>query len=300
MKHLSYAVALLLSAFAAFPQEAADTRIIQTIRQRLLSPSVADHECTFRPAGCNTTIFDETDAYTCRTDNGLYYNTHEIYLNAGTTFTAAAHPTRFSPLIVLFDPDVNVLVSNVAGYGQRTSITWQITRNGFYVIAVSARETAATGPYSLTTSCSTAPPPPPPPPPPACTGGCTANTTTACLLDNRFKVTVNWYDQFISTAGVGHPVRFTENRPETNPQHGTIMDTAFFSFFDFFPNTAEMMVKMTKGVGINNKYWVFVAGLTGAEYTVTVQDTRTCQTWQKRQPAGSTTVIRDQDAFPFP
>ncbi|MDQ3282085.1 MAG: serine protease [Acidobacteriota bacterium] len=135
--------------------------------------------------------------------------------------------------------------------------------------------------------------------PPPCTA-CVPNSTTACLLGNRFKVTGTWFDPFINLRGDAHPIRFTENRPEISPEHGPVLETAFFSFFDFFPNTVETMVKMTKGVGINNKYWVFVTGLSGAEYTLRVQDTRTCQVWQKVVPASSTTLVRDFEAFPFP
>ena len=59
------------------------------------------------------------------------------------------------------------------------------------------------------------------------------------------------------------------------------------------------MVKMTKGVGINNKYWVFITGFTGASYTVNIQNTKTCATWSKGIEPNATAAFRDYEAFPL-
>lgn len=135
-------------------------------------------------------------------------------------------------------------------------------------------------------------------PAPACEA-CTPNATTACMLGNRFKVTIAWADGAYGT-GAGKPIRYAENVPQTHPEHGPILETAFFSFYDFFPGSVETMVKMTKGAGINDKFWVFVTGFTGASYTVNVQDTQTCATWSKDLPANATSTLRDYEAFPLP
>jgi hypothetical protein len=135
-------------------------------------------------------------------------------------------------------------------------------------------------------------------PAPACEA-CTPNATTACMLGNRFKVTIAWTDAPYGT-GAGKPIRYAENVPQTHPEHGPILETAFFSFYDFFPGSVETMVKMTKGAGINDKFWIFVTGFTGASYTVNVQDTKTCATWSKDIPANATALMRDYEAFPLP
>lgn len=135
-------------------------------------------------------------------------------------------------------------------------------------------------------------------PPPACEA-CTPNATTACMLGNRFEVTAAWTDGPFGT-GAGKPIPFAENTPQVHPEHGPILETAFFAFYDFFPNSVESMVKMTKGVGINNKYWIFVTGFTGASYTVNVRDTKTCATWSKDIAANATEALRDYEAFPLP
>ncbi len=136
-------------------------------------------------------------------------------------------------------------------------------------------------------------------PAPAC-AACTPNSTTACLLNNRFKVTIAYDDPYIKLSGDAKPIHYTENVAQTHPEHGPLIEYAFFSFFDFFPGSVETTVKMTKGVGINNKYWIFVLGSTGAYYTVNVQDTKTCATWKRDIDRDSTSIVRDFEAFPLP
>jgi hypothetical protein len=136
------------------------------------------------------------------------------------------------------------------------------------------------------------------PEPEPCTT-CTPDAATACMLGSRFKVTVAWTDPTFG-GGPGKPIRYAENRAQVHPIYGPIIESTFFSFYDFFPGSVETMVKMTKGVGINDHYWVFVTGFSGAAYMVSVQDTRTCATWQKSMPRDAVTAIRDYEAFPLP
>jgi hypothetical protein len=123
---------------------------------------------------------------------------------------------------------------------------------------------------------------------------CTPNDTTACLLGNRFRVTVKWNDPFAGIRGDGHPIRYSENTPDP------IVENAFFSFYAHAPKAVETIVKIVKGVTINDKYWLFVAGFSGAAYDVTVEDTATCAKWERSVPAQSSTMIRDYEAFPLP
>jgi hypothetical protein len=136
-------------------------------------------------------------------------------------------------------------------------------------------------------------------PAPAC-AACTPNSTTACLLNNRFKITVTFQDPYMGLSGDGKPIRYTENVAQTHPEFGPLIEYAFFSFFDFFPGSVETMIKMTKGVGINNQYWIWVVGSTSSAYTVTVQDTKTCAIWKRDIERDSTQVVREFEAFPLP
>lgn len=136
-------------------------------------------------------------------------------------------------------------------------------------------------------------------PAPQC-AACTPGATNACLLGNRFKVSIKYDDPYINLRGDAKPIHYAENKPQIHPEHGPLIENAFFSFYDFFPGAVETTVKMTKGVGINEKYWIFITGFTSAQYTVTVQDTRTCTTWERAIPRDSQTVTRDYEAFSLP
>lgn len=129
---------------------------------------------------------------------------------------------------------------------------------------------------------------------------CVANAQTACLLGGRFKVTMTWIDDGAHLSGNGSVIKYADNLPEVSPQFGPLSESAFFSMYSFAPKSIETLVRILKGQNINNKYWVFVMGFTGAQYTVTVTDTQTCATWTRMIPAGATTVTKDFEAFPFP
>lgn len=130
---------------------------------------------------------------------------------------------------------------------------------------------------------------------------CVPDANTACLLGNRFKVTIpTWNDSFSKLSGRGSVVRYAENVEEVHPQYGPLSASAFFSMYSFAPKSLEALVRMIKGQGINNKYWVFLTGFAGAEYTVRIEDTQTCAVWQRSVPTSATNVVKDFEAFAFP
>jgi hypothetical protein len=91
-------------------------------------------------------------------------------------------------------------------------------------------------------------------PNPLAASTCVANSTTTCLLGNRFQVRVlrgGTYQQVI---------------PVTS-------QTAFFWFFA--PDNLEIFVKLLDGTALNGKYWVFYGSMTDQTYTVEVTDTAT-------------------------
>ncbi|HEV7767577.1 MAG TPA: trypsin-like peptidase domain-containing protein [Thermoanaerobaculia bacterium] len=129
---------------------------------------------------------------------------------------------------------------------------------------------------------------------------CIPNNNTACMLGGRFKVTMpTWRDTFSNLSGQGSLVKYADNLPEIHPQFGPVSESVFFSMYTHAPKSIEALVRIIKGQNINDKYWVFLMGFTGAEYTINIQDTQTCRTWQRTIPVGATTVVKDFDAFPF-
>jgi PKD repeat protein len=93
-------------------------------------------------------------------------------------------------------------------------------------------------------------------PPPAEPGPSTANQG---LVQGRFNVTATWRTTQ-GTAGQGQFVPVTDN-------------SGYFWFFD--PGNIEATVKVLDGCGLNNRYWVFAAGLTDVQVDLTVTDSKT-------------------------
>ncbi|MEO7794207.1 MAG: trypsin-like peptidase domain-containing protein, partial [Thermoanaerobaculia bacterium] len=81
---------------------------------------------------------------------------------------------------------------------------------------------------------------------------CFRDADTACLLNGKFKVEVDWVTA--SSAGTGKVMAFNGERAES-------AESAFFWFFN--STNFEMGVKMVDAcVAPFNRYWVFVSGLT--------------------------------------
>ncbi|MCM2317114.1 MAG: PKD domain-containing protein, partial [Thermoanaerobaculia bacterium] len=90
-------------------------------------------------------------------------------------------------------------------------------------------------------------------------GTCAGDSDALCLGGGRFKVKVAWKVPDGST-GIGHPIAITD-------------DTGYFWFFDI--KNVEVVTKVLNGCGVNGSYWVFAAGLTNVEATMTVTDQQT-------------------------
>ena len=89
-------------------------------------------------------------------------------------------------------------------------------------------------------------------------GGCVEDTDTACLLNDRFKIEIQWTD--------------FENVTRTafRASSGT-SDSALFYWTN--PNNWEVLIKAINACGFNNKFWIYFAAATNVGYRVTVTDT---------------------------
>jgi calcineurin-like phosphoesterase family protein len=69
-------------------------------------------------------------------------------------------------------------------------------------------------------------------------------------------------------------------------------------FWFFAPTNWELLVKVIDGCTYNGHWWVYAAGTTDVEYTLTVTDTRTGRTARYQNPLGRTSpAITDGNAF---
>jgi hypothetical protein len=115
------------------------------------------------------------------------------------------------------------------------------------------------------------------------TGPCVASATALCLNGGRFQVTAHW-QKSDGASGDGAGVKLTG-------------DSGYFWFFT--PDNIEAVVKVLNGCGINDKYWVFAAGLTNVQVDVTVRDVQTDSVFTRRNPQGAAFApIQDTGAFP--
>ena len=86
---------------------------------------------------------------------------------------------------------------------------------------------------------------------------CAAGDETLCLGGGRFRVTASWR----TPAGASGEARV---EPLTE-------DSGYLWFFD--ASNVEAIVKVLDGCALNQRYWVFAAGLTNVEVELRVEDT---------------------------
>jgi hypothetical protein len=96
------------------------------------------------------------------------------------------------------------------------------------------------------------------------TAPCVRDANTACLQSSRFEAKVTFTND--SNSGNASVMSFGGQRAENT-------ETAFY-FFTSATNF-EMGLKVLDGCGLNNKFWVFLSGLTDQGWTATIRDTQT-------------------------
>ncbi|HEX3555677.1 MAG TPA: hypothetical protein VIA62_20840 [Thermoanaerobaculia bacterium] len=95
--------------------------------------------------------------------------------------------------------------------------------------------------------------------PTSSTTGCTPSATALCLNNNRFRVEAT----FSTTGGLSGQAQVVKLTDETG-------------YLWFFSSTnVEVVVKVLNACSFNNRYWVYSAGLTDVQVTMTVTDTQT-------------------------
>jgi PKD repeat protein len=132
-------------------------------------------------------------------------------------------------------------------------------------------------------SATPTPTPSPSPTVPANVGPCDPNSTTLCAISERFQVRVNWKTKSGNTGNGAVVPAITDN-------------TGVFWFFQ--QENWELLIKVLNGCQLNDHFWVFGAGATDVNYTVTVEDLATGATWEYENPLGQASpAITDTTAF---
>ncbi len=121
---------------------------------------------------------------------------------------------------------------------------------------------------------------------PVAPGSCMAGSDRLCLLSGRFRIELTARDQRTGTTGTGLSI------PE-NDMFG------YFALPDLTSDATnpEVFVKVVDGRVVNGHFWIFFAGLTDLEYTVTVTDTTTGVVKSYTKAPGSACGGFDTDGF---
>ncbi len=99
---------------------------------------------------------------------------------------------------------------------------------------------------------------------------------------SRFKIETAYVDRRGNSGG-GNPIRLTD-------------DTGYFWFFS--DDNVELVIKVLNGCRLNDRFWIFAAGLTDVEVTLRVEDTETNQVWDFKNPQGNAfPPVQDTSAF---
>lgn len=105
---------------------------------------------------------------------------------------------------------------------------------------------------------------------------------TLCLSGGRFQVRADF--------------RTPDGSSGSATAVGLTPDTGYFWFFN--PENIEMVIKVLNGCGLNARFWVFAAGLTNVEVTLTVTDTQNGRVKTYLNPLNTAFVpIQDTSAF---
>lgn len=83
--------------------------------------------------------------------------------------------------------------------------------------------------------------------------------------------------------------------PAPAPVIGNSDESGTFYFFE--PDNLEIVVKVLNACALNNRFWVFVGGLTDVRTSITVTDTKAGQTKTYPNQAGSAASFTDTEAF---
>ena len=230
----------------------------------------------------------------CRLDDGSYLDLIQFQGTAGQTVTIDMTATAFDTYLYLLDSTPAVVASNDDFGGTTNSrITFTLTTSGTWTIGATSLLANQLGTYTLTIQCTTGtattPTPTPTVVPPAPTftpipGPCTANATTLCLNNGRFRVQAN-YSTSAGQSGPGMAVRETS-------------DTGLFWFFS--ANNIEVIVKVLNACTFAGgpRYWVFAGGLTNVRVVLTETDTQTGAVRTYTNPQNTAFApIQDTNAF---
>jgi len=219
--------------------------------------SSCDGESTFCGATIPGTIVDGA----CPTGCIEFSQSHAFNVFGNTTLmTFTATSSDFTPTIEVLSADGTIIDRRDGRAGQSTRFG-VVLPPGVHHARVVAQPTGSSGSYTLRLSCLIADP----------EVFCQPNATTLCLY-NRFQARATIRSG--GTQTMGAPTRI-----------GDVFGSFAAPELTGNAENPEIVVKVLDGRAINGRWWVFIGGLTGFDYEVTVRDTmyKRERTWTKSE-----------------
>lgn len=170
--------------------------------------------------------------------------------------------------------DANATTVNITGVAPGTTQTFRVRAKNAAGFSGYSNEATATTPGNTT-------------------GPCVANATTMCLMNNRFRVSIDYKNPYSNPPG--QPGTFVGQR--LNPSVPN-PDTAIFGFAK--PTDVEVVVRIVDARPYAPRFDVYYGGLTDVEYWVNVTDTQTGRTKQYYNKTGNVGGGVDRATFPAP
>jgi len=241
------------------------------VQQRLLSK--ADKACSIQSMTCGQTKTGAIDSSDCFIQSGIYADFWQFPGVAGQHVVIDATSANMDTFLVLLDNVPTARASDDdSGPGTDSHLEFDLDFTEPWTIAVSNILPFDFGNYSVSLVCTG-----------GSAGSCVPDADTLCLNNGRFKVEAKYTTAQVPS-GTANVVKLTD-------------ETGYLWFFN--QNNVESVVKVLNACGVNNRYWVFAAGLTNQGVDITVTDTlHPTAAKHYLNPLNTTFVTKtDTDAF---
>ena len=221
---------------------------------------------------CGQTVTGRVSVDSCES-GGKYAVGYSFNGTAGNRVTLSGFSAQFPASILLVDGrqgnstlyarDDKFVTGSTAVISNFT-----LPYTGPYLVFITPDIPNTFGDYAVTLSCQS-----------SNTGACVTSATTACLLNDRFRVSVAYVNQFANPPAPGTLLGTKLLAGSQNP------DVATFGISGALAVEVVVRIQDARPFGLN-RFDVYYGGLTDLEYTVSVTDTQKGTTKTFRNPPG--------------
>lgn len=282
MRTLGFTLSLLL-AIAMNAQEF-QPKVMDFDVQNLQGKIAALTPCAAGTLSCGQTATGRVSVDSCNS-NSIYAVGYTYNGTAGQKVTISGRSFDFPATVLLVDTRTGSSGTVLARDDQfvdgatATISNFTLPYTGSYVIFITPLIAVEFGDYTLTLTCEN-----------TNGGSCTTTASTACLLDGRFRVSINYINQFANPPAPGTFLGAKLIQGSQNP------DVATFGISSAQAIEVVVRIQDARPFGLN-RFDVYYGGLTDLEYTVSITDTQKGTSKTYRNPPGTVGGSVDRTTF---